>query len=305
MNDMVGKEAIEAGEGVERGAGSFGSDEDGAGPARARGPWRRVTLSVRDWEVLSWAHEQKFLMFAQVARWFPAGPENPHARRKEAPTPGTLRRRARPGNWYVLERLRKLVRFDVLRRVPVYTEAAGALLPGRLGFELLIGSGRSNGLARLDEIDWKNFVHDRAATDLRWLLEKDLGGTGWRSERVLRRELESRHIPDGLVTMPGRGTLAIELELTRKSLPRYLDIFSRYVRWTTPRLDRVLYVVPEKADLAHLFKAVLPAVLAKGDLWGVQAPDLSRFRFTTSAALAERRAWWTTSTPASPSAGDL
>ena len=160
MEEMVvRREEVEAGQGAGRRAGSFGSEEERAEPiktsltleaaaSRSRGPWRRVTLSARDWEVLAWAHEQKFLMFDQVARWFPAGAENPHAPRKEAPTPGTLRRRARPGNWYVLERLRKLVRFDVLTRVPVYTEAAGALLPGKRGFELLIGSGRSSGLAR-------------------------------------------------------------------------------------------------------------------------------------------------------------
>jgi len=300
-----GETVLETSTGAGRQADSNGSEEGGAGPARARGPWRRVTLSERDWELLTWAHEQKFLMFDQVARWFPAGPENPHARRRATPTAGTLRRRARPGNWYVLERLRKLVRFDVLRRVPVYTEAAGALLPGKLGFELLVGSGRSSALARLEEIDWKNFVHDRAATDLRWKLEKSMGGKGWRAERLLRRELESRHIPDGLVTLPGQGTVAVELELTRKSLPRYLDIFSRYVRWEAPSLDLVLYVVPEKADLAHLFRTVLPAVLAKNDLWGLRVPDLSRFRFTTTAALAERRVWWTASTPANPSGGSL
>ncbi len=140
-------------------------------------------------------------MFDQVAQWFPQGAVNPHSPRKESPTAGTLRRRARPGNWYVRERLRKLVRFDVLRRVPVYTEAAGALLPGRLGFDLLVGSGRSHGLSRLDEIDWKNFVHDRAVTDLRWIVEKRLGGARWQSERVLRRVLQTRHVPDALVAL--------------------------------------------------------------------------------------------------------
>jgi hypothetical protein len=271
----------------------------------SRGPWRRVALSARDWEVLSWAHEQKFLMFDQVAQWFPENGASPYSPRKESPTAGTLRRRARPGNWYVLERLRKLVRFDVLRRVPVYTEAAGALLPGRLGFDLLVGSGRGHGLARLEEIDWKNFVHDRAATDLRWLLEKRLGGTRWQSDRVLRRVLETRHVPDALVELVGHGAVALELELTRKSLARYLGIFERYLRWTAPRLDLVVYVLGEKAELAHLFNAVLPAVLAKTELWGARPPDLSRFRFTTRAALADRKVWWTVSTPSSPNAGEL
>ena len=280
-------------------------DEARQGAPRSRGPWRRVALSARDWEVLTWAHEQKFLMFDQVAQWFPQGAANPHSPPKETPTPGTLRRRARPGNWYVLERLRKLVRFDVLRRVPVYTEAAGALLPGRLGFDLLVGSARSHGLSRLEEIDWKNFVHDRAVTDLRWILEKRLGGARWQSERVLRRVLNTRHVPDALVDLDSQGTVAIELELTCKSLARYVGIFERYVNWTTPRLDRVLYVVREKADLAHLFKAVLPAVLASTALWGARSPDLSRFSFTTRSALPERKVWWTASTPNAPTAGEL
>ncbi len=244
-------------------------------------------------------------MFDQVAQWFPQGAANLHSPRKASPTAGTLRRRARPGNWYVLERLRKLVRFDVLRRVPVYTEAAGALLPGRLGFDLLVGAGCSNGLSRLEEIDWKNFVHDRAVTDLRWIVEKRLGGAGWQSERVLRRVLQTRHVPDAVVDLARQGTVAIELELTRKSLARYVGIFGRYVSWATPRLDRVLYVVGEKAELAHLFKVVLPAVLASPELWSARSPDLSRFRFTTRAALPERRVWWTVTTPNAPTAGEL
>jgi len=98
------------------------------------------------------------------------------------------------------------------------------------------------------------------------------GRKGWRSERVLRRELESRHIPDGLVTLPGRGIEAVELELTRKSLPRYLDMFSRYVRWEAPSLNSGLYVAPEKTDLAHLFGTVLPAVVAMNEPWGPAGP---------------------------------
>lgn len=290
------------------GSGAGAEVAEGAPGGEASGTkvrWRRVALSARDWEILAWANEQKFLMFDQVAQWFPQGAANPHSPRKVSPTPGTLRRRARPGNWYVLERLRKLVRFDVLRRVPVYTEAAGALLPGRLGFDLLVGSGRSHGLSRLEEIDWKNFVHDRAATDLRWIVEKRLGGARWQSDRVLRRVLQTRHVPDALVDMAGQGTVAIELELTRKSLARYVGIFERYVNWTTPRLDRVLYVLGEKAELAHLFKVVLPAVLASTEMWGARSPDLSRFRFTTRAALPDRRVWWTASTPNAPTAGEL
>src|SRR5690349_5567411 len=77
------------------------ADEARQGAPTSRGPWRRVALSGRDWEILAWANEQKFLMFDHVAQWFPKGTANPHSPRKETPTAGTLRRRARPGNWYV------------------------------------------------------------------------------------------------------------------------------------------------------------------------------------------------------------
>ena len=273
------------------------------GTRASRGPWRGVTLSDRDWEPLSWANEQKFLTFDQVARWFPERAANPRVPRKETPTAGTRQWRARPGNWYLRERLRKLVRFGVLRRVPVYPEAASALLPGQLGFELLHGTGRSHDLPRLEDIDWKNY--DRAVTDLRWTMEKRLGGTRWQSERVLRRMLEIRHMPDAIVELAGQGTVAIELELTRKSLARYLGILERYVHWKTPRVDRVLYVLREKSELAHVFKVVLPAVLARAELWSVTTPDLSRLRFTARMALPERKVWWTVSTPHAPTAGEL
>ncbi len=263
----------------------------------------RVALSERDLEVLAWAHEQKFLTFEQVARWFPEGPPNPHCPRKATPTPGTLRRRARPGSWYARERLRKLVGFDILRRVPIFTEPAAALLPGRTGFDLLQGAGKARGLARLEAIDWKNFVHDRAVTDLRWLLEKRFGAR-WAAERVLRRELGVRTPPDAIVDLGGQK-IALEVELNQKSTDRYLAIVRRYLRWTSPALGRVLYVVPSAVDLEHMFGKVLPAALARPDLWLLHPPDLSLFRFTTLAAIRDRKVWWTASTPQAPRAETL
>lgn len=303
--------AREAGE-KEREATASGRDEqlapvkrqgDEGKPPGPNSPWKRVALSPRDWELLEWAHVQKFLMFDQVARWFPERDPSPHRASKDKPTAGTLRRRARPGSWYLQERLRKLVGFGVLRRVPVFTEASSALLPGRVGFELLSGASRSHGLPRLDSIDWKNFPHDRAATDIRWIFEKQLEAR-WKPERVLRHLLGSRQMPDAIVEVNGLS-IAVEVELTRKSIDRYMRIIERYLGWTAPRLDNVLYVFPTRTDLEHAFRILLPAVLANTALWGAQRPDLSRFRFTTAAALAERKVWWTKETPSAPSAGVL
>jgi hypothetical protein len=272
--------------------------------AKKLGQWRRVTLSERDWEILSWASEQKFLTFEQVSRWYPDGPANPLRPPSETPSKDTLRKRRRPGNWYLQERLRKLVRFDILKRVPVYTEASGALQPGQVGFDLLEGMSRSHGVPKPEGIDWKNYLHDKAATDVRWVLEKRLGGQHWKSERVLRVQFASRMVPDAMVEVNGRS-MAVEVELTRKSTARYLAIFQRYLEWKSPRLDAVLYVVPNSTELSHLFLGVLPAVLAKTELWGIRKPDLSLFRFTSLARLAEGRFWWTVSTPAHFTEGRL
>jgi hypothetical protein len=282
------------------------------GLSRVRKPSTRLVLGARDWEVLLWAHEQKFLTFDQLARWFPGAGE-PKSARKDAPAFAEAARDrervpaggAHKGSWYMAQRLTQLVREGVLKRLPIYTEVSDAVVPGRLGFDLLVGRERSHGLSRLEEIDWKNFFHDRAVTDLRWVLEKRLGGERWRSERELRRMLKTRLVPDALVDLGAHGTVAVEVELTRKSLSRYVRIFGRYVEWDSPRLDRVLYVVPEKSDLTHLFASVLPAVMAKVELWGAKSPNLRRFLFTTPTALLSRKAWWTESTPNSPVAGDL
>jgi hypothetical protein len=269
--------------------------EDGAltegGEREGRSAGRRgVVLSGANWELLVWAHLMKFLVLEQVARWFPVGPPNPHRPRKEAPTAGALRRRERPGSHYLRERLRKLVSSGVLRRVPLYTEPSGAILPGQLGHELLVGTGRSQGLSLLKAIDWKSFEHDRAVTDLRWLFEKERGAT-WKSEREIRREVTGRHIPDAIVTMEGRS-IAVEVELTRKSLPRYLQIFEDYSQGSGVPLDHVLYVVPSAGDLEHMFGSVLPAARQRGVLERQGAPSMGRFLFTTPSAIRERKVWW-------------
>ena len=66
-----------------------------------------------------------------------------------------------------------------------------------------------------------------------------------------------------------------------------------------------LYVVPDAGALSQIFSSVLPAVLEKRELWGIRQPDLSLFRFTSIPKLEERRVWWTSSTPKTPTAGEL
>jgi hypothetical protein len=113
-----------------------------------------------------------------------------------------------------------------------------------------------------------------------------------------------RFVPDAIAQL-GPFAMAIEVELTRKSVARYLAIFQRYLEWRAPKLDGVLYVVPDASELSHLFGVVLPAVLAKREVWGIRKPDLSLFRFTSLAKLPERKVWWTESAPAAPTVGVL
>jgi hypothetical protein len=262
-----------------------------------------VVPGERDLEIVRWSLEQNFLLLDQVAKWFPDGPSNPGVPRRETATPGTLRRREREGNWSLERRVRKLVRHDFLRRSRVFTERAAALVTGAEGHRLLEGLGLTRGLARVDGIDWKNFLHDRVVTDVRWTLEK-IHAAQWTAERVLRRELNGKHVPDALVQLAGRS-IAIEVELTRKNKSRYRSIFGEYLSWERPHLDLVLYVVPSKDALETIFGSVLPALLADESLWSGRRPDLSRFRFTTLAALGDLRTWWTTNDPAAPTIGGL
>jgi hypothetical protein len=262
-----------------------------------------VQLGERDAEIVRWASEQKFLMPEQVARWFPEGPSNPDNRSVEHPTKGTLRRRSQAGSWYMRERLRKLVRFGVLQRVPVFTEASSALVAGAEGMAMLRGLGCSHGLAHLPSIDWKNYAHDRAATDVRWVFEKEFGAQ-WTAERVLRARLGARYVPDAIAELDSRP-IAVEVELTPKSTSRYLEILRRYLAWSSPRVDLVLYVLASREGLEHMFQKVLPAALASTHVWRAGPRDLSRFRFTTLSALPGRRVWWTATSPSTPEVGTL
>jgi hypothetical protein len=195
----------------------------------------------------------------------------------------------------------------------VFTQPAAALLPGRVGYDLLQGSGRSHGLALIEAIDWKNYDHDRTVTDIRWELARPAterersccrSASEWKSERVLRRELASGHLPDALTCIGGRR-LALEVERTRKSTPRYLAILERYLKWRGPQLNSVLYVLPDKADLLHFFAVVLPAAVRKPELWSGRPPNLGLFLFTTRNALETGKTWSTAASPSEPREGNL
>lgn len=267
------------------------SNSDGACGAA----WERVDLGSRDLRLLAWVHEQKFLTYEQAARWFPRGAPNPHAQRSSSPTAGALRRRRREGSGYLRERLRKLVHFGYLERVPIFTAPIPAIVLGRQGLAALQAAGRDLGLARLSSIDWKSFEHDRQVTDLRLYFEDQLGGT-WTSERALRRAAASRFVPDAHIALRGK-VIALELERTRKSTGRYISIIRRYIRQILA-CDAVLYVVPRESDLEHIFDVVLPAALRSGELWDGAPRNLERFKFTTRAALPTGKVWWTDSQPA-------
>jgi hypothetical protein len=67
-------------------------------------------------------------------------------------------------------------------------------------------------------------AHIEAVTDVRLLLERDLGLGGWQCERALAQRRRAggeldRHLPDAILHRPG-GAVAIEVEQTLKSRSR-------------------------------------------------------------------------------------
>jgi DNA-binding MarR family transcriptional regulator len=98
------------------------------------------------------------------------------------------------------------------------------------------------------EVSLMTVPHHWAINEARLILEIDRGNV-WTSERELRRfGLDGSKwdgvLPDGIVTNKGKN-YAIEVELNRKSRPRYQDIFESHLKKN--KLDGVFYLCDQKA----------------------------------------------------------
>jgi hypothetical protein len=179
---------------------------------------KKVILQDRDYEVLKYILEQKFLSREQIEKWF-------------YKTNDVLR-----------NRLWELMLSGYLKKEPVALSSKDHFLIAGLGLRALAERG-VNGIRPAKSIDIRFYFHDRAVTDIRLLFE-DMGlAKDWKSERVLKAEIGSlKKIPDGMFLSPAGKRIAFELELAPKENSRYKKILAGY-----QNVDRVFYVVRGEA----------------------------------------------------------
>lgn len=186
---------------------------------------KNIILQDRDYKVLRYILEQKFLSREQVTKWFYKSP------------------------FMSQVRLRELGLLRYLKKETVALNSKDHFLIAGLGLRALAERG-VNGIRPASSIDIRCYFHDRTVTDIRLLFEDIRLAKDWKSERVLKAENGSflsarqagKKIPDGMFLSPAGKRIAFELELVPKENKRYKKILAGY-----QNVDRVFYVVRGEA----------------------------------------------------------
>lgn len=173
---------------------------------------KNIILQDRDYEVLRHILEQKFLSRDQIIRWL---------------------YKSKDAN----KRLWEIGLAGYIKKGPIALSSKDHFLIAGLGLRALAERG-VNGIRPASSIDIRFYFHDRTVTDMRLLFESIGLAKDWKSEKVLRSELGSLKVPDGVFLSPAGKKIALELELTPKVTRLYGDILSGY-----QGVDRVFYVV--------------------------------------------------------------
>jgi hypothetical protein len=181
-----------------------------------------VQSTRRDVAVLRWLGEQyglDLITFGELLAYL-----NPEAARS-ADHLANARRYARR-----LERLGYADRRTVAGERWIFPTAAGLEFAG-LPFD------------EWRPVGWK-LPHTRGVARLRMQLELAHPGSLWESERSIRdRQVKAKtrgRVPDGILELPSRSRIGVELELTRKSRKRYAETLAA----VDPRLDGYWWFVP-------------------------------------------------------------
>jgi hypothetical protein len=90
-------------------------------------------------------------------------------------------------------------------------------------------------------LDMRSFSHDLLLNDIRFLLE-NAGANYYRTQKMITREKLIAFTPDGLFEKR-KSAYAIELEIARKDIERYKEIFKRYAMEN--KVDYVLYLADD------------------------------------------------------------
>ncbi len=176
---------------------------------------KRVILQDRDYEVMKYILEQKFLLRDQITKWF--------------------------YKTQSYKRLWELMLSGYLKKEDVVLDPKDHFLITGLGLRALAERG-VNGIRPASSIDIRFYFHDRTVTDLRLLFESIGLARDWKSEKVLRSELSALKVPDGVFLSPAGKKIAFELEVAPKENKRYKKILAGY-----QNVDRVFYVVRGEA----------------------------------------------------------
>lgn len=216
--------------------------------------WKRIAFSLRDYQILNYIGEQRFMNLDQICRKFYSGTtyQSEESKRQVA---------------YM--RLRKFREFGFLQTSQPFFDPYLVYHLTKNGRSLLINHGIANGTLPLtDRIDSKVFEHDKTLTNCRILLEELLPLSNWKPEAILKAEgFGCEKVPDGIFHLKEKP-IAIELEISEKGKSRYVEIFNEYSSLT--KLKLILYVVKSSS----LIEKLLPLASSHNKIFFVPLEEL-------------------------------
>lgn len=166
-----------------------------------------MKLQSRDYKLLNWLVQMKFMLLDQITTVFFKGC-NSH----RAP----------------YRRLLKLMKAGLIETKRVYTESRDLYIPTKKAAKLLMRQGDPYALGLSKDKDFANYSHDKTLIELR-VLFMELGIKTWIPERILRSARPIGSCPDALL-VTSNYLYAVEYERTEKKLTRYKEIVERYNR---------------------------------------------------------------------------
>lgn len=204
--------------------------------------WKRLEFSSRDYQILRYIGEQRFMSLDQVSRKFYSRQvyQSEESRKQ-----------------VVYMRLRKFREFGLLETSQTFFEPNQIYYLTKKGRQLLIDRGIANpSLPITSHIDLKTFYHDQTLTNCRILLEDTCSVIRWTPETILKAEgFGCEKIPDGLFYVQDKP-IAFELEISEKGKSRYINIFNGYD--SLAHLKLILYVIKEPSHLRKLINISSP-----------------------------------------------
>jgi len=169
-----------------------------------------VRITERDIDIIRWIDSFGYVTAEQVFREFGFSPKRGY------------------------RRLRLLVEEKYLLHRRIFFGRPGIYQAGGQGLALIADDPEC--VPGLAPVRAATMEHNLLLVDLAQLLVRKTGGA-WKTDRQIRREkgFDLRaavrpHVPDGILTLPGGKTIAVELELTAKGTQRLEKILKGYAR---------------------------------------------------------------------------